>query len=234
MKTDVRVQVRTQLYTIGIVAGVIVAVAFAWLATPAQLPGWMPALLLIVVGGSTLMYVGSMILMEKDQGILNATIVSPMRPSEYLWSKIISLTTLATLEATVMIGGAMLIMSFSDELTLPNIPLLLIGVIAIGIIYTLTGILLIVRFDKITDYLFPMAGVAVLFQLPFIYFLGWVKHPVLLVIPTSAPTVLMQGAFGQLETWEWLYAIGYTAALLIGLSIWVHRAFHTHIIMKVG
>ena len=234
MKTDVMIQWRTKLYIIGIVAGVIVAATFAWLATPEQLPGWTPALLMIVVGGSTLLYVGAMILLEKDQGILSATIVSPMRPSEYLWSKIITLTALATLEAIVMIGGAMLIMSFSEELTVPNIPLLLIGVIALGILYTLTGILLIVRFDKITDFLIPMAGVAVLFQLPFIYFLGWIKHPALLVIPTSAPTVLMQGAFGPLAAWEWFYAIGYTAVLLIGFTIWVQRAFHTHIIMKIG
>ena len=27
---------------------------------------------------------------------------------------------------------------------------------------------------------------------------------------------------------------GYTAALLVGLTIWAHRAFRTHIIMKVG
>ena len=117
---------------------------------------------------------------------------------------------------------------------MPNIPILLIGIITIGIVYTLAGIVMIVRFDTITDFLIPMSAVVVVLQLPFLYFLGWVKHPILLIIPTSAPTMLMQGAYVQLAAWEWLYAIGYTAALVIGLTIWAQRAFHTHIIMKVG
>lgn len=234
MKIDVTLQVRGRLYTIGIVAGVIVAVAVSQLASPEQLFSIIPTLMLLVVGGSTLLYVAALILFEKDEGTLNAVIVSPLRTSEYLWSKIITLTALATLESIIMIGGAMLIMRFSGELTLPNIPLLLAGIMAIGVIYTLVGIVLIVRFNKITDFLIPMSGVAVVLQLPFLYFLGWVEHPLLLIIPTSAPTVLMQGAYVQLATWEWLYAIGYTAVLMIGLTIWTYRAFNTHIIMKVG
>lgn len=234
MKTDLLLQVRTHLYTIGIGAGVLVAAVLAWLATPDQLPAWIPTLMLLVVGGSTMLYVAAMILFEKEQGTLKATVVSPLRPSEYLWSKIVTLTTLATVESIVMIGGAMLIMSFSQGLSLPNIPLLFGGIIAIGIIYTLVGILLIVRYDKITDFLMPMSAVAVILQLPFLYFIGWVESPILLVIPTSAPTVLMQGAYGPLETWQWLYTIGYTAALIIGLTLWAYRAFNRHIIMKGG
>ena len=233
MKMDVTIQVRTQLYTIGIVAGVIIAIAVSQLTGPEYLFSIIPTLMLLVVGGSTLLYVAALILFEKDEGTLNALIVSPLRTSEYLWSKIITLTALATLESVIMIGGAMLIMRFSGEVTTPNIPLLLTGIIAIRVIYTLIGIVLIVRFDKITDFLMPMTGVAVVLQLPFLYFLGWVKHPALLIIPTSAPTVLMQGAYIQLAAWEWFYAIGYTTVLIIGLTVWAYRAFNTHIITKV-
>ena len=234
MKNDVIIQVRTQLYTIGIAAGIIVAVTVSQLATPAQLFSIMPTLMLLVVGGSTLVYVAALIIFERDEGTLNAVIVSPLRTSEYLWSKIITLTMLATVEAVVMIGGAMGIMRVSDALALPNVPLLLAGIVAIGVIYTLIGIVLIGRFDKITDFLVPMAGIAVVLQLPFLYFLGWVEHPLLLAIPTSAPTVLMQGAYVELAPWEWGYGIGYTAVLITVLSIWAYRAFQTHIIMKVG
>lgn len=234
MKTDVLVQVRSRLYTIGIGAGLLVAVVLAWLATPAQLPAWIPTLMLLVVGGSTMLYVAAMILFEKEQGTLNATIVSPLRASEYLWSKIVTLTALAVAESVVMVGGAMALMSFTQRLTLPNIPLLLAGIVTIGVIYTLVGIVLIVRYDKITDFLIPVSGVAVLLQIPFLYFIDWVRSPLLLIIPTSAPTVLMQGAFGPLQTWEWLYACGYSAAIIVALTIWAHRAFHKHIIMKGG
>ncbi len=234
MKMDVTLQLRTQLYSIGIGVGVLVAVALAWLARPEQLFFLIPTLMLLVVGGSTTLYVAAMILFEKEQGTLKATIVSPVRPGEYLWAKIVTLTALATLESVVMIGGAMLMMSFSDDLMLPNVLLLLLGIVGIGIIYTLIGIVLIVRYDKITEFLMPLVAVAVILQLPFLYFLGWVEHPLFLVIPTSAPTVLMQAAYVPLESWQWLYGVGYTAVLIAGLTIWAHRAFQVHIIAKGG
>jgi fluoroquinolone transport system permease protein len=79
-----------------------------------------------------------------------------------------------------------------------------------------------------------MSAVAVVLQLPFLYFIGWVDSPLLLIIPTSAPTVLMQGAYGPLESWEWIYTTVYTAALIIGLTVWAYRAFDRHIIVKAG
>ncbi len=234
IRTDVIVQLRTNLYVVGIGAAIIVAVAMAWLSTPERLPAYMPTLLLLVVGGTTLLYVGAIMLFEKDEGTLSATLVSPLRSSEYLWSKVLSLTALATLESVVMIGGATLIMSFSVDVTLPNIPILLVGIIGIGVLYTLIGIIIIVRLDAITDFLILMGLVATVLQLPFLYFLGWVEHPLLLVIPTSAPTVIMQGAYRALSAGEWLYAIGYTAALLVGLTVWAQRAFHRHLVVRVG
>ncbi len=234
IKTDVAVQWRNKLYAIGIAVGVIVAVGLSQLASPSQLVFVVPALMIIVIGGSTLMYVAGMIIFERDEGTLNAVIVSPLRTSEYLWSKIISLTTLSTLESIVMVGGAMLVMNWFDKLVWPNFPMLMIGIIAIGVIYTLIGIVMIVRYDKITDFLIPMAIVAIVLQLPFLHFLGVIVHPMFLIIPTSAPTVLIQGAFVELAAWEWIYAIGYSTILTALLTNWSYRAFERHIVQKAG
>jgi len=234
MKLDVKIQVRNHLYTIGIGAGALVAFALSQLITADQLAVVIPTLMLLVVGGSTLLYVSGMIIFEKDEGTINAAFISPLRPSEYLMSKIITLTTLATIESIVMIGGTMLFLSFGQEVGMPNILLLAIGVIAIGVMYTLIGIILIVRYDSITDFLIPMTVVALIMQLAFLYFLGLVQSSLLLVIPVSAPTMIMRGAYVELTAGEWLYGVGYTTVLLIGLSVWAYRAFKTHIIMEVG
>ena len=234
IKTDVTVQLRNQLYTIGVGVAVLVAVVFAWLAGPEQLFSIVPALLLMFVGGTTFLYVGAIIFFEKEQGTLNANMVSPMRVSEYLWAKILTLSVLATLESVIIIGLSMIIMSFSNDLDLPNVFLLLCGILAIGVIYTLTGIIVMVRYDKITDFLIPLAFIVGVLQLPFLHFWGVVEHPLFLVFPTSAPTMIIRGAFIQLASWEWFYAIGYTGALIVGLTVWAYRAFHTHIIEKVG
>ncbi len=234
MKMDVTIQLRNKLYVIGIAAAVLVAVALALLFSADTLYLGVPTLMLLVVGGSTLLYVAGLITFERDEGTLSAVIVSPLRTSEYLWSKIITLTALATLECAIMIAGAMLILSRDAPVAIPNIPILLVGVVSLGVIYTLMGIILVVRYDKITDFLVPMAAVAVVLQLPLLHFMDLVPSVLWLIIPSSASTMLIRGAYIPLSTAEWLYAIGYTAAQLIVLAIWAYRAFQTHIIMKVG
>ena len=234
MKTDVIVQFRNRLYSIGIFVGVIIAIALSQLAPPDRLFIIVPVLMLIVVGGTTMLYIAALIIFERDEGTMNALIVSPLRTSEYLWSKIITLTALATLESIVMIGGATLLMRWSNPVSWPNIPLLLVGIIGIGVIYTLIGIILIVRYDKITDFLLPMAFVAVVLQLPFLHFLGLVVHPVFLFIPTSAPTMLMQGAYVSLAPWQWVYASLYSVVLIVLLAMWAYRAFDKHVVAKAG
>ncbi len=92
MKIDVIVQVRNNLYAIGIGVAVLVGVMVSQLARPNQLPSIVPALMLLVIGGTTLLYVAGLILFERDEGTLHAVMVSPLRTSEYLWSKIITLT----------------------------------------------------------------------------------------------------------------------------------------------
>lgn len=234
MRTDVTVQIRNNLYTIGIGIGVFVAILLSQLISAEQLSTAIPTLLLLVVGGSTLLYVAGLIIFEKDEGTLSAVIVSPLRTTEYLGSKIITLTLLAMLEAAVMIGGALLIMRSGGAFALPNIPILVLATLAMGALYTLIGIVLIVRYDSITDFLVPVIVIALVLQVPLFYFMNLVANPLLLIIPTSAPTMIMRGAFVSLSAVEWLYALGYTTALLLALSVWAYRAFQTHIIMKVG
>lgn len=234
MRMDVTVQWRNKLYVIGIVAGVLVAGVLALLFAADQLYLGVPTLMLLVVGGSTLLYVAGLITFERDEGTLSAVIVSPLRTTEYLWSKVITLTGLATLESAIMIGGAMLILGRNGAVPVPNIPIMLIGIISMGVIYTLLGVVLIVRYDKITDFLLPMAAIASILQLPLFHFLDVVVSPLFLIIPTSASTMLIRGAYIPLTTGEWLYAVGYTAIQIVVLAIWAYRAFNTHIIRKAG
>jgi len=146
MKLDFQLQCRNKMYAIGIVVGVAIAVGLSQLAAPEMMPSLVPSLMLIVIGGSTLMYAAGMILFERDEGTLNAVIVSPLKTSEYLWSKILTLAGLATIESIVMIGGSMAIMGWSQPVKIPNVPILLTGIVGIGVIYTLVGLILVVRF----------------------------------------------------------------------------------------
>ncbi|MFB6373411.1 MAG: hypothetical protein ABEN55_09925, partial [Bradymonadaceae bacterium] len=76
MANDVIIQARNHLYTIGIGVGVVMAVALARLAGSDQMGIAAPVALLLVVGGSTLLYVAGMITFERDEGTLDATVVT--------------------------------------------------------------------------------------------------------------------------------------------------------------
>lgn len=235
MKTDVTLQVRNRLYYIGPAFSVIAAGMLALIAPTVDLAVSIPVAMILLVGGSTLLYVVGLITFEKDEGTLNAVIVAPLRTYEYLLSKVLTLTALATLESAIIVGGAtLLIFSRMQELVTFNVPLLLTGIVTIGVIYTLIGIIMMVRYERLTDALVPILAVAIPLQLPFLYFLGWLTHPVFLIVPTSAPTLLMVGAFRSLTPWEWVYGVGYTVVMIIGLSYWAYAAFRAHVIMKAG
>jgi len=234
IRVDLKLQVRNQLYAVGISISVILAVGLSQLSSNDELPSVVPALILIVIGATTMLYVAGLIMFEKEQGTLEATIVSPLSSVQYLWSKVFTLTALATLETLIMIFGATLIMSRSAMVNLPNFGVFLFGIFTIAIMYTLIGIILIVRYNKITDFLIPMATVIAVLQLPFLHFWGIVVDDVFLIIPTSAPTMLIQGAFIPLTAMQWLYAIGYSGLMIVIFAVWSSRAFNKHIIEKVG
>ncbi|MDQ7790432.1 MAG: fluoroquinolone transporter permease, partial [Clostridia bacterium] len=98
MKTDVTVQVRNRLYHIGIAFSVLAGGMLALIAPTVSLAQSIPVAMLLLVGGTTLLYVVGLITFEKEEGTLSAVIVSPLRTSEYLMSKVLTLTALATLE----------------------------------------------------------------------------------------------------------------------------------------
>ena len=233
-KNDARVQVRNRLYIIGPVIALATGFLLAQLTRAADLVRVVPVLAILVVGGSTMLYVAGLIIFEKDEGTLNALIVSPLRASEYLLSKVVTLTLLAALETAIIIGALLAVIGTREALPTFNVPLLAAGIGVIGVIYTLAGVIIITRYTSLTDAIVPLGFAGGVLQLPFLHFLEVVDLPVLLAFPTSGPAMLVQAAFRPLAGWEWAYALGYTAVIVVGLAWWAGRVFKTQIVLKAG
>lgn len=224
LRLDATVQFRNNLYYIGLSVGLLCGFLLWQFFNPDTLGTAIPIFFLFTIGGSTLLYVIGMLIFEKDEGTLYAVIVSPLRLDEYLMSKVISLSVLATLEAFIIV-------SIAYGLTGYNPLLLFGGILLMGGMLVLVGIIITVPYDTITDALVPMLIVGVVMQFPFLYFVGIFESPLILLVPTTAPAMLTIGGFRPLAAWELVYGLGYSLLTFGVLYWWARRAFVKHIII---
>lgn len=225
MRLDVTTQWRNRLYLIGIVMalgfgfGLNVGVPDEYLSTV------LPLFAFITFGGTAILYVMGMTLFEKDEGTLDAQSITPLTVGEYMTSKVITLTFLAVLEGVITVVAAMGFTGYN--------PLLYVaGLISMGVINTLIGFIIIVRYKSITDAFVPLLPLALVLESPFLHFLGIWDGPWWYVFPTTPAGILMWGGWNPVQSWELIYSVIYSIVIIAGLYMWALREFHKYIVMK--
>ncbi len=104
LRLDVQLQARNKIYLIIGLVAISLAFPLRALFTPGQLHFFMPLVALSGVGITALMLVGVLLMLERGEGTLEVVLVSPLRPAEYLASKILTVTALALVEAALLVG----------------------------------------------------------------------------------------------------------------------------------
>lgn len=233
IRKDMIVQSRNRIYFMTLVVALLFAVVFTFLIKPEYLSGATPPALLFIIGGTTVIFTAILIMDEKELGVLSALTVTPLATREYLTSKVGSISILADIEVAIMLGIPFAVAHSRTGLLLPNILLLAAGIVLINAFYSMLGVIISVRFDKFTDFMFPAVIILVLLQIPSVYFAGIINSKVLLLIPSAGPIMLVYGAFNALKPWEWIYGIGYSLGLVLGTAIWMKKAYIKHIVNKL-
>lgn len=222
---DVRLQLRNGFYW---------AVAFlliAMLVLIRQLPAfnWGPVLPPLVLGNlslATFFFIAGLILLEKGEGTLEAQVVTPLTETEYLASKITTLTALSILESVTIVvianGWAFEPVAF------------VLGVIFASVLYCLAGFIAVVRYESINEFLFPTMVWVTLFSLPILDYAGVVSTSLMYLHPFQAPLVLLKGAFYPLQSWEWVYGIAYSGLWISLGFVWSRRAFQRFVVARTG
>lgn len=225
MRLDFTVQWRNKFYFVGAGLSILIAIILTQLVEPEAMGLLLPVFFLFAVGGSTMLYVAGLLIFEKDERTLDAVIVTPLRRTEYMTSKVVTLALVALFESAIIVFLAY-------GLTGYNHLLLFGGNLLLGAMLTLMGLILVVRYDSITDFLVPAIALSLVMNMPFLHFLGILESPLWYLVPTSAPVVLMLGAFRPLEAWELLYGVGYSALVIAIGYRWALAAFKKHIVLK--
>ncbi|MXY18288.1 MAG: ABC transporter permease [Acidobacteria bacterium] len=225
LSLDFRLQVRNGFYY---------AVAFVlacWFVVLTRFPpiDWGYVLPAVVFGNLVMVnfyFVAGLVLLEKNEGTLEAQVVTPLADWQYLTSKTATLTALSLIEQVVIVWSAYGAGFAGGPLAA--------GIVLAAILYTLTGFVLVARYRSINEFLFPSVLFTTVLSLPLLHYFGFWDIWLLYLHPFTAPLVLLAGAFGPIPVWEWVYGVLYGAFWAGLLLLAARRAFDRHIVAREG
>lgn len=153
--------------------------------------------LILILSDTTMLgviFVGALVLLEKQQAVIQSLFVTPLEPSRYIWSKTLSLTLISTCMSTLVYLPAW----HFDAYT----PLLFTTITFTAGTFVMLGLGLAARVETINQYFGLLMGVSMLLILPVIPYLLMDQNPVFLILPYIASLDLMLGAWNSLSLWR--------------------------------
>ena len=226
MCLDLQLQLKNGFYY------AVVFVLLTWFLVLTQLPpeiNWGYLLPAIVFGNLVMVnfyFVAGLVLLEKGEGTLEAQVVTPLADWEYLVSKAVTLTALSIVEQFVIVWSAYGL-GF-------GVVALIAGTALAAILYTLTGFILVARYDSINEYLFPSVLYVFVLSLPLLHYLDLWDTWFLYLHPFTAPLVLLKAAFAPILPWQWAYGVTYSIAWAVVLLHFDQRIFERFIVVREG
>jgi fluoroquinolone transport system permease protein len=169
--------------------------------------------LILILSDTTMLgviFIGALVLLEKQQAVIQSLFVTPLEPTQYIWSKTLSLSLIAI---SMSILVYLPVWHFSAYT-----PLLLATIAFTAGTFVLLGLGLAARIDTINQYFGLLIGVSMLLILPVLPYMLLEQHPIFLILPYVASLDLMLGALNPLPVWRILLDI-------VLLVVWGYIAY---------
>ena len=210
------------MYWIVLGATLGLTLAIRSVVTPEQLEFFMPVLVMYGVSLTTVFLVGVLLLLERSEGTLSVVMVSPLRPSEYLASKLITLAGLALVESTIV---AVVAYGLGWSFGWFVLAVVMRASMGVGV-----GVAVGVRYSSITRFLFPGILASLAFDFPnFWYFEIW-PTSLFYLWPSMPPLLLAKSAFFAVEPLQLVYAFVY-GPLVVGATLfWASRSIDRFVV----
>ena len=223
---DLQLQLRNGFYYASAFVAVVVILLLRQFPQVDYGPFW-PAIILENLMINAFYFMSGLVLLEKGEGTLEAQIVTPLRRSEYLASKVLTLGLLSLVETLVVVVAV-------SGIRFAWLPLIF-GVLFLIGIFGLYGFIVVARYDSISEFLLPSVLWTLGYSLPLLYYFNVWRTSVMFLHPIQAPLVLIQAAFDPgLPVWQLVYGVLYSA-LWLGIAYYVaQRAFYRFVVRKEG
>lgn len=171
-------------------------------------------------------FIGGAVFFEKQERTIGAIISTPLRFREYIAAKLIVLLSISLLVALVVVTLA----HGFDYRAVPMV----VGVLLGTLLMLLVGFISSLPFDSVTDwFLAAVIPLSIMMVPPVLFCSGVWPNPVLYVIPTQGPLLLLGSAFGQLTPapWQMGYAMLYPIVCAAGLA-WLAKTMFGHYVVE--
>lgn len=222
LRLDLRLQARNGLLIFTALSLLVLVVVVRTLLPEALLRQALPGLLFLFVGATAFTFAAAQVLFERGDRTLDALAVTPLRTSEYLLSKTLTLGALATLEGALLVA---LTIGVTREW-----PLLLAGIVAQSLFAVVTGLVVVARYRSVTNFLITAPIFMAPLFLPIVALVGPWRPGVLYLWPTMPALVLFEGAMHGLAPGFLVYALGFGVAVVAAGFAWSRAAFDAHVL----
>lgn len=169
-----------------------------------------------------LFFIGGMLLLEKEQGILQSIVVTPLQTMEYVISKVASLSLIA-----VLAGLLITILTYSGRV---NLFVLVLGILLTSCFFTQIGILVACRAKGINEFFIRMVPWMLVLVVPAFLLIPFRNGFSLNLIPVIACLRLVFGAYRGSEIVPAGFQMIYMTLLNLGLLFYTTQQFEERIV----
>lgn len=206
---------------------IYVIISFIYLLVLTQIPETFRHIVVPIVIFSDpsilgLFFIGGMLLLEKEQGILQSIVVTPLKSVEYIISKVASLSIVA-LFAGVLIST----LTYTGRV---NYFYLVMGILLASFFFTQIGILIACKSKVINEFFLRMVPWMLALTAPALLLIPFQDAAILNLFPTVACLRMVYGAYNGLSLGEAAFQIGFMILMNSVLLVFTTSKFEEHIV----
>ena len=224
LRLEATIQNRQKFLHAGVFSGLI------WLAVLLPMPASLRPVAepYVLVGDISIIgffFIGATVFFEKQERTIGAIVSTPLRFWEYLAAKLTVLVLISLFVAVV-------VATVADGFAYHPVPL--VGGVVLGtLVMLVVGFISSLPFASVTDWFLAATIPLAVLSLPVLYLSGVWPNPVLYLVPTQGPLLLLGAAFDQvtLAPWQVGYAVAYPAVCVAGLC-WLAKAMFGHYVIE--
>lgn len=197
IKSDITFQFKQGFYIIYLVISLAYIVALSWVPNEAVLKLVLPLIVFSDPSILGLFFIGGIIMLEKLQGVISCVVVTPLRMSEYIFAKVISLAMIS-----VLAGVMITITTYHGPV---QWLLMVTALILTSVFFTLCGFYVCAKCSTINQYLMKTIPIMMLMTLPCFSLIGFKYSELFIIFPSVAALKLLLGAFYGMNIFEALF-----------------------------